>query len=133
MPTICKTSPLTLLSSRDDNRAVSLRPKEINCLMSNASWIYGNGRPARWVLSLATVFLCAWLSVRESRRVNNHSHLTLLAIRRQPHSLFERWSNTFGGWTPDRRASHPDAHLVQVERGVSRLQAKSFFHLTNDC
>jgi hypothetical protein len=98
MPTICKTSPLTLLLSRDDNRAVSLRPKEINCFMSNASWIYDNGRPARWVLSLATVFPCPLgLSVRESRRVNNHSNLTLLAIRRQPHSLFERWSNTFWG------------------------------------
>jgi hypothetical protein len=54
----------------------------------------------------------------------NTNNLTLLALRRQPHSLFERWSKTFGGWTPQRRASHPVAHPKRIERGASRLQAK---------
>jgi Putative restriction endonuclease len=44
-------------------------------------------------------------------RLHQYQHLTLLALRRQPHSLFERWSKTFGGWTPQRRASHPVVHL----------------------
>jgi hypothetical protein len=56
----------------------------------------------------------------------NTTIITLLAICRQPHSLFERWSKTFEGWTPHRRASHPDAHPMRIERGASRLQAKSF-------
>jgi hypothetical protein len=54
----------------------------------------------------------------------NSSNLTLLATRRQPHSLFERWSNLFGGWTPHHRASHPDAHPKRIEHGASRLEAK---------
>jgi hypothetical protein len=54
----------------------------------------------------------------------NTTNLTLLAIRRQPHALFERWSKLFGGWIPHRRASHPDAHPKRIERGASRLDAK---------
>jgi Uma2 family endonuclease len=50
----------------------------------------------------------------------NSSNLTLLATRRQPHSLFECWSNLFGGWTPH----HRDAHPKRMERGDSRLEAK---------
>jgi hypothetical protein len=89
MPTICKTLPLTLSLSRDSDRAVSLRPKEINCFMS---FPYGLLKASSdGAASLATVFPCSWLSVRESRRVNNQLHFTFLAIRRQPHSLFERW------------------------------------------
>ena len=53
--------------------------------------------------------------------VGGFTNITLLAIRRQPRSLFERWSKSFGGWTPQRRAFHPDAHPKRIERGASRL------------
>jgi hypothetical protein len=52
-------------------------------------------------------------------------YLTLLAAHRQPRTLFERWSKSFGGWTPYRRAFHPDAHPKRIERGASRLGANS--------
>ena len=55
----------------------------------------------------------------------NTNNLTLLAIRRQPHSLFEPRSKLFGGWTPQRRDFHPAAHPKRIERGASRLKAKA--------
>ena len=54
-------------------------------------------------------------------------YLTLLAIRRQPLSLFELRSKLFGGWTPHRRAFHPDAQSKRLERGTSRLGVKISF------
>jgi Putative transposase DNA-binding domain len=63
----------------------------------------------------------------------NSSNLTLLATRRQPHSLFERWSNLFGGWTPHHRASHPDAHPKRIEHGASRLEAKAIRDRWHSC
>ena len=64
------------------------------------------------------VLMVAGILVGGFTNATNH---TLLAIRRQPHSLFERWSKLFGGWPPQRRAFHPDAHPKRIERGASRL------------
>jgi hypothetical protein len=51
--------------------------------------------------------------------------IALVALRRQSHSLFERWSKSFGDWTPQRPGFHPDAHPKRIERGTSRRVVKN--------
>jgi hypothetical protein len=46
-----------------------------------------------------------------------HNNFTLLAIRRQPLSLFERWSKALRGWTPQRPGFHPGAPLRESTEG----------------
>ena len=56
-------------------------PRSLMLFSHNTSWIYGNDQPARCIPSPATVFLCYWLSVRESGRVNDHLYYTRFSLR----------------------------------------------------
>ncbi len=53
-----------------------------------------------------------------------HKNLTLLAIRRQPLSLFELWSKALRGCTPQRPGLHPDTHAKRGVRGFPPIKLK---------